>query len=113
LTTFLRGVKSTSYGATLANGLPVLGRSGTVANVLPKSQAAGHVQVKTGNRVVGSPTGQEMLLGNSLAGYLKTKSGRRVSFAIVVSDVPANGATTLLAVTNEQAKMIAAMYKAL
>jgi D-alanyl-D-alanine carboxypeptidase len=54
-----------------------------------------------------------MLLGNSLAGYLKTKSGRRVSFAIVVSDVPATSATTLLAVTNEQAKMIAAMYRAL
>ncbi len=111
LTTFLRGVTSTSYGATFRNSLPVLGRSGTLANVLPKSQVAGRAQLKTGNRVVGSPTGQAMLLGNSLAGYLKTKSGRRVTFAIVLGNQPVSSASGALDASIEQSKMVAAMYR--
>jgi D-alanyl-D-alanine carboxypeptidase/D-alanyl-D-alanine-endopeptidase (penicillin-binding protein 4) len=68
LATFLRRAKTTSYGRSLSDALPVLGRSGTMANVLTKSPAAGHAQLKTGNRAVGSPTNQVMLLGNSVAG---------------------------------------------
>jgi D-alanyl-D-alanine carboxypeptidase/D-alanyl-D-alanine-endopeptidase (penicillin-binding protein 4) len=108
---FLRRATGTSYGKTLYDGLPVLGRSGTLANVLSNSPAAGHAQVKTGNRAVGSSTNQEILLGNSLAGYLETKSGRRVTFMIVVGNVPITSASGVLEVTAEQAQMVAAMYK--
>ncbi len=111
MATFLRRATDTSYGKTLYDGLPVLGRSGTLANVLPNSQVAGHAQVKTGNRAVGSTTNQQILLGNSLAGYLETKSGRRVTFMIVVGNVPIASASGVLGVTGEQAKMVAAMYK--
>ena len=41
LATFLRRALSTSFGSALYNGLPVLGRSGTLANVLPRSSVAG------------------------------------------------------------------------
>jgi D-alanyl-D-alanine carboxypeptidase/D-alanyl-D-alanine-endopeptidase (penicillin-binding protein 4) len=111
LATFLRGAQSTSYGRTLYDALPVLGRNGTLANVLPKAPVAGHAQVKTGNRAVGSVTNQLMLLGNSLAGYIETKSGRRVTFSIVVGNVPLSSPQGVLEVTDEQAQMVAAMYK--
>lgn len=107
---FLRHAAHTSYGPTLFDALPVLGRNGTLANVLPKSPVAGHAQVKTGNRAVGSTTNQLMLLGNSLAGYLQTKSGRHVTFMIVVGNVPLTSASGVLDVTDEQAKMVEAMY---
>jgi D-alanyl-D-alanine carboxypeptidase/D-alanyl-D-alanine-endopeptidase (penicillin-binding protein 4) len=110
-TTFLRGLTSTSYGAAFRNSLPVLGRSGTMANVLPTSQVAGHAQLKTGNREIGSPTGQIMLLGNSLAGYLTTKSGRHVTFAVILGNLPVTSATGALAASVEQSKMVAAMYR--
>jgi D-alanyl-D-alanine carboxypeptidase/D-alanyl-D-alanine-endopeptidase (penicillin-binding protein 4) len=111
MATFLRRTTDTSYGKTLYDGLPVLGRSGTLANVLSNSPVAGHAQVKTGNRAVGSTTNQQILLGNSLAGYLETKSGRRVTFMIVVGNVPIASASGVLEVTAEQAKMVAAMYE--
>ncbi len=111
LATFLRRVTATIYGSTIYDGLPVLGRSGTLANVLLGARADGHAQVKTGNRAVGSPTNQLMLLGNSLAGYLETKAGRHVTFMIVVGDVPLTSPTEVLTVTDEQARMVAAMYK--
>jgi D-alanyl-D-alanine carboxypeptidase/D-alanyl-D-alanine-endopeptidase (penicillin-binding protein 4) len=111
MATFLRRAASTSYGPTLYNALPVLGRNGTLANDLPRSSVAGHAQVKTGNRAVGSATNQLILLGNSLAGYLETKSGRRVTFMIAVGNVPIASGSGVLEVTDEQAQMVAAMYK--
>lgn len=110
LAEFLRKIASTSYGQTMYQSLPVLGRSGTVANVLSDSPAAGHVALKTGNRAVGSVTNQLMLLGNSLAGYIQTKSGHHVTFMIVVGNVPLNSPSDVLTVTDEQARMVAAMY---
>jgi D-alanyl-D-alanine carboxypeptidase/D-alanyl-D-alanine-endopeptidase (penicillin-binding protein 4) len=111
MATFLRRAASTSYGPTLYNALPVLGRNGTLANDLPKSSVAGHAQVKTGNRAVGSATNQLILLGNTLAGYLETKSGRRVTFMVAVGNVPIASSSGVLEVTDEQARMVAAMYK--
>jgi D-alanyl-D-alanine carboxypeptidase/D-alanyl-D-alanine-endopeptidase (penicillin-binding protein 4) len=111
MATFLRRAARTGYGRTLYAALPVLGRNGTLANVLPKASVAGHAQVKTGNRAVGTTTNQLILLGNSLAGYLETKSGRRVTFMIVVGNVPIASGSGVLEVTGEQAQMVAAMYK--
>jgi D-alanyl-D-alanine carboxypeptidase/D-alanyl-D-alanine-endopeptidase (penicillin-binding protein 4) len=111
MATFLRRAASTSYGPTLYNALPVLGRNGTLANDLPKSSVAGHAEVKTGNRAVGSATNQLILLGNTLAGYLETKSGSRVTFMVAVGNVPIASSSGVLEVTDEQAQMVAAMYK--
>lgn len=111
LATFLRRVATTSYGNTLFHALPVLGRDGTLADVFPKSPAAGHAQIKTGNRVVGTPAGQILVLGNSLAGYVQTKSGRRVVLMIAVGNVPINTAEAFLNVVNDQARMVIAIQQ--
>ena len=92
-------------------GLPILGRDGTLANVFPRSPAAGHAQVKTGNRVVGNPAGQILVLGNSLAGYAQTRRGRRVVFMIAVGNVPINQPTAFLKVVNDQARMVVALQQ--
>ncbi|MFZ0385296.1 MAG: D-alanyl-D-alanine carboxypeptidase/D-alanyl-D-alanine-endopeptidase [Solirubrobacteraceae bacterium] len=109
LAILLRGLTRASYGPTLKRSLPILGRDGTMANVLPNSPAAGHAQIKTGNRVVGNAAGQTMVLGNSLAGYIQTRSGRRVTVMIVVGNVPLSNPEGFLGVVNDQAKMIAAI----
>jgi serine-type D-Ala-D-Ala carboxypeptidase/endopeptidase (penicillin-binding protein 4) len=111
LAMFLRGLVHAPYGRALRQALPILGRDGTMADVLPRSPAAGHAQVKTGNRVVGNAAGQIMVLGNSLAGYATTRSGQRVTFMIVVGNVPLNTPEGFLPVVNDQAKMIAAIWR--
>jgi serine-type D-Ala-D-Ala carboxypeptidase/endopeptidase (penicillin-binding protein 4) len=110
LATFLRRAKTASYGRSLFDALPVLGRNGTVANVLIKSPVAGHAQFKTGNRAVGSPTNQVVPLGNSLAGYVQTKSGRHVTAMVVVGNVPATSSSIVMSASAQQAKMVAAIY---
>jgi D-alanyl-D-alanine carboxypeptidase/D-alanyl-D-alanine-endopeptidase (penicillin-binding protein 4) len=111
LATFLRRVAQTSYGTTLFHAVPILGRDGTLANVFPKSPAAGHAQIKTGNRVVGTPAGQILVLGNSLAGYVQTKSGRRVVLMIAVGNVPVATTEGFFNVVNDQARMVIAIQQ--
>ncbi|HEY2564323.1 MAG TPA: D-alanyl-D-alanine carboxypeptidase/D-alanyl-D-alanine-endopeptidase [Acidimicrobiales bacterium] len=109
IATFLRRATTTSYGPTLYNSLPDFDRSGTIAGVLPKSPAAGHAQVKTGNRIVQTPANQILVLGNSLAGYIHTKSGRHLTFMIVVGNVPISSPQEFETITRQQAQMVAAI----
>lgn len=74
--------------------------------MLPNSPAAGKVRVKTGNRAVGTPADQLMLLGNSLAGSIETKSGLQVTFMIAVANVPLTSFEEFLQVNVDQARMV-------
>lgn len=73
---------------TFLRGLPILGRDGTLAEIVPKSPAAGHVLAKTGtfdsedmlNDIV-------MLNGKGLAGYVIRADGKRLAFAAYVNHV--------------------------
>jgi D-alanyl-D-alanine carboxypeptidase/D-alanyl-D-alanine-endopeptidase (penicillin-binding protein 4) len=111
LAKLLRAVTRTSYGKALFQALPILGRDGTLANVESSSPAAGHAQIKTGNRVISTPAGQLIVLGNSLAGYVQTKSGRRLVLMIAVGNVPITSVPEFLEVTNDQARMIVAVQQ--
>jgi D-alanyl-D-alanine carboxypeptidase len=84
-----------------------------MANVWPDSPAAGHARVKTGNRVVGTPAGQMIVLGNSLAGYIQAKSGRQVTFMIAVDNVPISSIDEFVQVTEDQARMVVAIQQSL
>jgi D-alanyl-D-alanine carboxypeptidase/D-alanyl-D-alanine-endopeptidase (penicillin-binding protein 4) len=108
MATFLRNAAKTSFGSTLFNGFPLLGRNGTLANVASHTPAAGHAQVKTGNRVVGNSAGQIIVLGNSLAGYAEAKSGRRIVFMIAVGNVPISTPAVFATITADQARMVVA-----
>jgi len=68
------------------NGLPILGRDGTLAKIQVDNPAAGHVFAKTGT--FGSEdrlNSRLMLNGKGLAGYVETKSGKTLAFAAYVN----------------------------
>jgi D-alanyl-D-alanine carboxypeptidase/D-alanyl-D-alanine-endopeptidase (penicillin-binding protein 4) len=91
---------------------PILGKDGTLANVLPDSPAAGKVQMKTGNLVAGTSADQIIMLGNSLAGYIEAKSGRQLTFMVGVSNVPIATPAEFEQVTADQATIAAAIQQA-
>jgi D-alanyl-D-alanine carboxypeptidase/D-alanyl-D-alanine-endopeptidase (penicillin-binding protein 4) len=111
LATLLRGIPHTSYGAAFVDALPILGRDGTLANVLSHAPVAGHAQIKTGNRVVPNGAGQINVLGNSLAGYVETSHGRRVVLTIFVGNVPISTPEAFFPIVSEQAEMIESVYR--
>jgi D-alanyl-D-alanine carboxypeptidase/D-alanyl-D-alanine-endopeptidase (penicillin-binding protein 4) len=76
------------YGQLFFDALPVLGRDGTLAEVLTDSPAAGRVHAKTGSYVVANNLdGGVMLLGKGLAGYVDAQNGHRLIFAVFVNMV--------------------------
>jgi PBP4 family serine-type D-alanyl-D-alanine carboxypeptidase len=77
----------TDYGVFF-RALPILGKDGTLAKIQTANPGAGHVFAKTGtfdseDRL----NGKMMLNGKGLAGYVLTKSGRKLAFAAYVNHV--------------------------
>ena len=86
----LRAMATRPDFAAYDAALPVLGRDGTLAKtVSPESAARGHVRAKTGTFWVDNALdGRPILASKALAGYLETASGRKLTFAFFVNNVP-------------------------
>jgi D-alanyl-D-alanine carboxypeptidase/D-alanyl-D-alanine-endopeptidase (penicillin-binding protein 4) len=86
----LRAMAARPDFASYDAALPVLGRDGTLAKaVSPESSARGHVRAKTGTYWVDNAlSGQPVMISKALAGYLETASGRKLTFAFFVNNVP-------------------------
>jgi D-alanyl-D-alanine carboxypeptidase/D-alanyl-D-alanine-endopeptidase (penicillin-binding protein 4) len=70
------------------DALPVLGRDGTLFDIQSQSPAAGSVHAKTGTFSVYDPLNRQILVtGKGLAGYMTTKKGDHLAFAIYVNNV--------------------------
>jgi len=86
---YLAYISRQPYGGWFFDSLPVLGRDGTLAEMLTDSPAAGHVHAKTGSYVVANALDSGvMLLGKGLVGYVDAKNGHRLIFAAYVNLVP-------------------------
>lgn len=84
------------------------GSTDCLQGVAAEVQTATGLGVPSSNRVVGTPADQIIVLGNSLAGYAQTKSGRHVVFMIAVGNVPISTPEEFLTVTDDQARMVVA-----
>ena len=70
------------------NALPILGRDGTLFDIQPASPAAGSVHAKTGTFSNYDPLNRVLLVtGKGLAGYMTTRSGEHLAFAIYMNNV--------------------------
>ncbi len=88
--TLLRAMAARPDFAAYDFALPVLGRDGTLAKAVgPESLARGHARAKTGTFWVNnSLDGHPILVSKALAGYLETASGRKLTFAFFLNNVP-------------------------
>jgi PBP4 family serine-type D-alanyl-D-alanine carboxypeptidase len=100
------------YGKVFFQALPVLGRDGTLAEVLQDSPAAGHVHAKTGSYIVADAlNGRVMLLGKGLAGYVDAKNGHRLAFAAYVNMLPLRDIGEVGNVAESLAQIAEAVYE--
>ncbi len=80
--TMLQAARGQPWWPVLADGLPVAGRSGTLAGRFRGTAADGNVRAKTGT-IIG---------GTALSGYATTAGGRAIVFSIVVNGPGAENA---------------------
>lgn len=113
MTAFLRSVPVAPYGESFADGLPILGRDGSLARTLVGSPAAGHVFAKTGTRAGTSPTGATLMTGQTFVGYIDAVSGRRLAFSLMVNNVPLRTFDDIFRVFSDQGEMAEALQQGL
>jgi D-alanyl-D-alanine carboxypeptidase/D-alanyl-D-alanine-endopeptidase (penicillin-binding protein 4) len=76
------------YAKFFLDALPIMGRDGTLESMQKKSPAAGHVRAKTGTYVYYDGLNHSLLLlGKGLAGYIDTRRGHKLAFALYVNQV--------------------------
>ncbi|HEY8581991.1 MAG TPA: D-alanyl-D-alanine carboxypeptidase [Capillimicrobium sp.] len=112
----LRAMTRTRVAEPFAAGLPVMGVDGSLATVGTDLPARGHVRAKTGTTIAAGADGETMQLkAQNLAGYITTRSGRRVAYALMVNDAgPVSEIETdVAAVLADEAAISNAIYEAL
>ena len=90
LVQFLRAMTRNRGARAYEAALPILGRDGSLANTGTTLPARGHVRAKPGTTILPGVDGQTLeLKAQNMAGYITTKSGRRLAYALMVNDVGA------------------------
>ena len=105
--------------ADFRNGLPSLGVDGSLAMVTGFAAnpmlagARGKVHGKTGTFVMGTEAGA-VLKAKAMAGYIDTKSGRRLAFTLAVNDVGVmSDISDLIEVSEDQGTIAAYLWQLL
>jgi D-alanyl-D-alanine carboxypeptidase len=94
VTKMLEELAKSPASAAFVNSLPILGVDGSLAFVKnfesssTLAGAAGNVRAKTGTYIGPSPTGALELKAQAVGGYITTKSGRHLTFQLVVNNIP-------------------------
>jgi D-alanyl-D-alanine carboxypeptidase/D-alanyl-D-alanine-endopeptidase (penicillin-binding protein 4) len=85
----LRAIGAHPIGAGLRRCLPVLGRDGTLHDIVRGSAAAGHVFAKTGTLGFDDRLRpRTMVQAKGLAGYIDAASGGKFVFAAYLNNLP-------------------------
>lgn len=91
--------------------LPILGKDGTLWDIQTNSPAAGAVHAKTGTYAVYNALDKNLLItGKGLAGYLTTRNGQKLAFAVYANFIPADTETGTHMVGDALGEIAAAAY---
>ena len=106
---FLTWMSHQPYAADYVHALPILGTDGTLAKISRGAPAAGHVFAKTGTFVSEDKLNRGLVVdGKGLGGYVTTRSGRRLVFAIYINRVKLTNPADISDVVGQAAGDIAA-----
>lgn len=88
MVSYLVYMSKQKYFQVFHDALPILGRDGTLFDIQTASPAAGKVHAKTGTFSTYDPLNRRLLVtGKGLAGYMTTRGGEHLAFAIYVNNV--------------------------
>ncbi|HEY1656046.1 MAG TPA: D-alanyl-D-alanine carboxypeptidase [Candidatus Tumulicola sp.] len=97
--------------------LPILGVDGSLAFVKDFESdstlagAAGNVRAKTGTYVGESASGGMELKGQAFGGYITTKSGRHLTYELVVNNLPIKKVLDITTVFQDEGKISAMLWR--
>ena len=113
---FIQEMSGKAVFPAFFDALPKLAEDGSLAAINkfeadPKLKGAkGHVHAKTGTYLAGV-NHQLILKGQSFAGYIDARSGRRLIYGVYVDNVAVNGIADIIDVFNDEGKISANIWK--
>jgi len=111
---FLLYLHKQPFFPAFRKALPILGVDGTLFDIERDSPAAGHVFAKTGTYASGNALAPKggVIDGKGLAGFIETKDGRHLAFAVYINFVPlaTMDASSMKVVGTAVAEIAAAAY---
>ena len=119
LVQLLTKMSKTSVAAPYQAALPVLGVNGSLATSGTTLPGRGHVFAKPGTTIASSSESDDslQLKAQNLAGYIETKSGRKVAYALMVNNAGPVTVETLAAdvgeVFEDEATISSIIYESL
>jgi D-alanyl-D-alanine carboxypeptidase/D-alanyl-D-alanine-endopeptidase (penicillin-binding protein 4) len=108
LVQLLRAMALQSDAEAYLDALPIMGVDGSLAFVQQDSPAAGHVFAKTGTGAqLDAAHDKVFLTEKALAGYIDSKRGQRLVFAIMVEGVPLDSVLASIEVNDDLGEIAA------
>jgi D-alanyl-D-alanine carboxypeptidase len=114
----LEGIAASPQAGAFYAALPNLGVDGTLGFVKAYRKdptlagATGRVRAKTGTWVDAGPGGKGIVLkGQAFAGYITTKSGRHLTYHVVVNGVPIKSIDDVTKVFEDEATISAMLWR--
>jgi D-alanyl-D-alanine carboxypeptidase len=118
VTSMLDALQTSPAHAAFVDALPVLGVDGSLAFVThfksdsTLSGAAGNVRAKTGTYAAPNAAGTGIeLKGQAFGGYIDTKSGRHLTYELVVNNVPISQIDDVVAVFEDEGTISAMLWR--
>jgi len=101
------------YAERFVKAQPILGVDGSLATSCGvDNPACGHVYAKTGTSINYDPMNDRAILfAKSLAGYVDTKSGKRIVFAVYANNVPISSLDDMTAVGEDLGSIAGRIYE--
>lgn len=113
----LQAMQRRSVFPALYDAMPILGVDGSLASVKDFERqpslagAAGNVRAKTGTWVSADASGKPVLKGQAFAGYITTKSGRHLTYEVVVNNVAITGIPDVIKVFQDEGTISAILWR--
>jgi len=117
VTKMLQELAKSPASQAFSDALPILGVDGSLAFVKSFESdrslagAAGNVRAKTGTYVGASPSGSLILKAQALGGYITTRRGHRLTFQLVVNNVPIKGILGVTDVFQDEGTVAAMLWR--
>ena len=109
----LRGMTKHKDFAAYERALPILGVDGTLASIGKGGPLQDKLRAKTGTLTWDNTLGGNSLLqSKALAGYMTTKQGKKVIFAVFVNGVPMKEGVTTRRIGSDLVKVCELIYEA-
>lgn len=116
VTQFLAQMRRSPYSAQYFDALPILGIDGSLAFVHDYANdptlagATGQVRAKTGTNI--DVAGEELFVkGQAFGGYIHTRSGRNLIYAVVVNDAPAVDISDVARIFQDEGTISAMLWR--